>query len=731
MKYLLRLLAFLAFTAPLIAADGEPYNMRFLQRNATGSDHILLDYQGTDYPNTVFGFSNTGVWGPLALQNFLPSSTALQVFRRNAANNGYEFATLSPGVPDLLQNTFLGRFSSGTGPAEGIVISGQFSIAGGVLTLANEYIPYQALIADLSDGVLDFRLTLNDGLILNGPLLPNYPALLDTDSDGQPEMDLTQAGGRYTATSNVALEFKGTPAVDQPYPLLLSADGSPRTITIPSAYDINNGVTVTSVSLVANQTIKLGWARDSARWLVSGLPAPTSGSGAYLLVTGGTASNLATNARAYGVAWNNSTKVPTEGDIYTKIESLLLGSGTGDVTASAVFGADNRVITSDGTGKGVKASSVSIVGGVLSGVTSATIGTLNTTDLLATNFLWEGTTPDGITTRISVENPTSNRNWRIPNLPDTDFVGTAAAQTLSNKTISGASNTISNVPAATALSGLVPVANGGTGTATPGLIAGSNVTIGGTWPNQTISASGGGGGSNLNGSVSVTVDGGGSVLTAGTKGFIVLPHTGTVSGWSIVADQAGTVTFDIEKAADGVIPTSLITPSGKPALAGTQILRSSSTTGWTTTSIAAYDVLEFLVTGTPTNVTRATLQLHYDRGTAGSFGTTVDGGGSVLTSGSKGFVVVPFACTLTGWSIVGDQSGSVTFDLEKAVDGSIPTTSITPSGKPALAGTQILRSSSTTGWTTTSVAANDVIEFLVSGSPSNVTRATIQIHYTR
>ncbi len=50
--------------------------------------------------------------------------------------------------------------------------------------------------------------------------------------------------------------------------------------------------------------------------------------------------------------------------------------------------------------------------------------------------------------------------------------------------------------AATKLTGVAPVANGGTGTATPALIGGANVTITGNWPNQTINstASGSGGG---------------------------------------------------------------------------------------------------------------------------------------------------------------------------------------------------------------------------------------------
>jgi len=44
----------------------------------------------------------------------------------------------------------------------------------------------------------------------------------------------------------------------------------------------------------------------------------------------------------------------------------------------------------------------------------------------------------------------------------------------------------------TDVSGLLPVANGGTGTATPSLVQGSNITITGTWPNQTIAAAAGG-----------------------------------------------------------------------------------------------------------------------------------------------------------------------------------------------------------------------------------------------
>ena len=43
----------------------------------------------------------------------------------------------------------------------------------------------------------------------------------------------------------------------------------------------------------------------------------------------------------------------------------------------------------------------------------------------------------------------------------------------------------------TDVSGILPVANGGTATATPSLVAGTNITVTGTWPNQTVATTAG------------------------------------------------------------------------------------------------------------------------------------------------------------------------------------------------------------------------------------------------
>jgi len=76
-------------------------------------------------------------------------------------------------------------------------------------------------------------------------------------------------------------------------------------------------------------------------------------------------------------------------------------------------------------------------------------------------------------------------------------------------------------------SGLLDVANGGTGTATPALVAGTNVTVTGTWPNQTINSTSSGSGTVT--SVAATVPAflsiAGSPIT--TTGTLAITYSGT------------------------------------------------------------------------------------------------------------------------------------------------------------------------------------------------------------
>jgi len=77
------------------------------------------------------------------------------------------------------------------------------------------------------------------------------------------------------------------------------------------------------------------------------------------------------------------------------------------------------------------------------------------------------------------------------------------------------------------VTGIVAVANGGTGTDTPSLVAGSNITVSGTWPNQTIAATSSGSGTvtSVAASVPSFLSISGSPIT--TSGTLAISYSGT------------------------------------------------------------------------------------------------------------------------------------------------------------------------------------------------------------
>ena len=113
-------------------------------------------------------------------------------------------------------------------------------------------------------------------------------------------------------------------------------------------------------------------------------------------------------------------------------------------------------------------------------------------------------------------------------------------------------------------------------------------------------------------------------------------------------------------------------------------------------------------------------------------GLTVDGGGSVLTTGSKGFVYVPYNCSISSWVVVADQAGSVVVDVKRSSYSGFPTTASIVGGsgnKPTLSSVQI-NSAALTSWTSTLIQAGDVIEFNVD-SAVTVTRVNLFLRVTK
>src|SRR3990167_2911775 len=110
----------------------------------------------------------------------------------------------------------------------------------------------------------------------------------------------------------------------------------------------------------------------------------------------------------------------------------------------------------------------------------------------------------------------------------------------------------------------------------------------------------------------------------------------------------------------------------------------------------------------------------------------IDGGGSVITSGEKGHLEIPFACTITGWTLLADQSGSIVIDVWKDTYANFPPTvadTIAGTEKPTLASVQKNQDLTLSTWTT-GLLQGDVLGFNVD-SVTTVTRIALALRVTK
>lgn len=111
---------------------------------------------------------------------------------------------------------------------------------------------------------------------------------------------------------------------------------------------------------------------------------------------------------------------------------------------------------------------------------------------------------------------------------------------------------------------------------------------------------------------------------------------------------------------------------------------------------------------------------------------TIDGGGSAISTGIKGDIVIDFACTINNATLLADQTGSIVLDLWKDTYANYPPTvadTITASAKPTLSSATKAQDNTLTGWTT-SVTAGDIIRVNVD-SAATVTRVLLALKVTR
>ena len=106
----------------------------------------------------------------------------------------------------------------------------------------------------------------------------------------------------------------------------------------------------------------------------------------------------------------------------------------------------------------------------------------------------------------------------------------------------------------------------------------------------------------------------------------------------------------------------------------------------------------------------------------------IDGGGSAITTGVKGDLEIPFACTINRSTLFADQTGSIVIDIFKDIFANFPPVvgdSIAASAKPTISSSNKDEDDTLTGWTT-QINAGDVLRFNVD-SVTTIERVTVTL----
>jgi hypothetical protein len=109
----------------------------------------------------------------------------------------------------------------------------------------------------------------------------------------------------------------------------------------------------------------------------------------------------------------------------------------------------------------------------------------------------------------------------------------------------------------------------------------------------------------------------------------------------------------------------------------------------------------------------------------------LDGGGVAIAANQETIIPdFPFAATITGWTILGDASGSAVVTVSKASYANFPTfTDISGTEKPTLTTAQKNQDLALTTWTT-ALSQGDILKAKVD-SASTVKQLFVSLRYTR
>ena len=107
----------------------------------------------------------------------------------------------------------------------------------------------------------------------------------------------------------------------------------------------------------------------------------------------------------------------------------------------------------------------------------------------------------------------------------------------------------------------------------------------------------------------------------------------------------------------------------------------------------------------------------------------IDGFGSSIQTGTKGFMEIPFPGTLNSVRLLGDQSGQINVHIWRDSYSNYPPTSgdtICSSFPPSISGSFKYQDAFLSGWNK-SIASGDILAFAVQPNASNIQLCTVSL----
>jgi len=217
-------------------------------------------------------------------------------------------------------------------------------------------------------------------------------------------------------------------------------------------------------------------------------------------------------------------------------------------------------------------------------------------------------------------------------------------------------------------------------------------------------------------SIGATTISGGTLYSGSTNLYNIFAGIGSVGGGTSTSVQPGLNTYTGGTSTSPSVNISALTISTL-TVSGESVLN----------AISANTLSAQTIISGSTNISSLFSSISHTH--FGGIGFTIDGGTSVITTGFKGSVIVPFNCIIQSWTIVGDSTGSIVIDVWKDIYGNYPPTSgdtIAGTEKITLSNQQKNQDLSLTSWTT-SISSGDILSFKVD-SVSAVKKIYVMIN---